>query len=123
VFVAERPRLSDPRPTLPETRLTAPELVLWISGMTPELIRALLEQSEATKEDDGWLNLGAYTLTLHTAFNGAALSFARIEGLKLAGPLVYARTARGETHVARIDDIFAGSVEASREKGRKAGFV
>jgi hypothetical protein len=91
--------------------------------MTADLIGALLEQSRAAKAEDGWLNLDAYSLTLHTAFNGASLSLARVEGVKIAGPLVYARTSRGETHVVRLDDLFAGSIEASREKGRKAGFA
>jgi hypothetical protein len=91
--------------------------------MTADLIGALLEQSQAAKAEDGWLNLDAYSLTLHTAFNGAALSLSRIEGVKVAGALVYARTSRGETHVVRLEDLFAGSVEASREKGRKAGFA
>jgi hypothetical protein len=43
--------------------------------------------------------------------------------VKLNAPLIYARGARGETHVVRLDDVFAGTIEASKEKGRKAGFV
>ena len=91
--------------------------------MTGEQIAALLKLADASKADDGWSTLEQNTLTLHTAFNGASLSLSRIEGVKLAGPLVYAKGSRGETHVVRLDDIFAGTIEASREKGRKAGFV
>lgn len=69
------------------------------------------------------MRLGQNTLTLHAAFNGAQLSIAKIESVKLAAPLVHAKTARGETHIVRIEDIFAGTVETLRESGRKAGFV
>jgi hypothetical protein len=56
----------------------------------------------------------ANTLTLHTAFNGASLSLSWIEGVKLSG-LVDAKGSRGETHVVRLDDIFAGTIEAPSE--------
>lgn len=91
--------------------------------MTVEQLKAILELAEAGKGEGGWSTLGQYTLTLHTAFNGAALALTRIEELKQAGPLLYAKSSRGETHVVRLDDVFAGTIEASREKGRKAGFV
>lgn len=91
--------------------------------MTGEQFAALLKVAEAGKSEEGWSSLGQYTLTLHAAANGASLSFGRIEEVKLAGPLILAKTARGETHVLRLDDVFAGTVEASKEKGRKAGFV
>jgi len=91
--------------------------------MTSDQIASLLELTEPRKADGGWLELGQHLLTLHTAFNGAALSLSRIEGVRLAGPLVFARSARGEIHVVRLEDVFAGSVEPLKEKGRKAGFV
>jgi hypothetical protein len=91
--------------------------------MTSDQIAALLELAEPKKADGGWLELGQHLLTLHTAYNGASLGLARIESVKLAGPLVFARSARGETHVVRLEDIFAGSIEPLKEKGRKAGFV
>jgi len=91
--------------------------------MTTDQLAKLFELAEAKKGEDGWSTLGQYTITLHTAFNGASLSFSRIEEVKISSPLLYAKNSRGETHVARLDDIFAGTIEASREKGRKAGFV
>ena len=91
--------------------------------MTADQLTNLLKLADAGKTEDGWASLGKYTLTLHTAFNGAALSLAKIEAVKVAAPLVYAKSTRGETHVVRLEDIFAGTVEASRESGRKAGFV
>jgi hypothetical protein len=87
------------------------------------LLQALLEVADANKVEGGWTSLGQYTLTLHAASNGAQLSFAKIDAIKIAGSLVQAKSARGETHIIRLEDIFAGTVEASRETGRKAGFV
>jgi hypothetical protein len=92
-------------------------------GMTGEQLASLLSVAESTRSADGWDELSRHTLTLHAAYNGAALSFGRIEGIKHEGGLLQARNARGETHVVRLDDVFAGTVEPSREKGRKAGFV
>jgi len=91
--------------------------------MTSEQIASLLELAEASKTADAWLSLETHTLTLHAAFNGASLSLSRIQSLKLVGPLIYAKTSRGEIHVVRLEDVFAGSIEPSREKERKAGFV
>jgi hypothetical protein len=91
--------------------------------MTSDQIASLLELAEPKKADGGWLELGVHHLTLHMGCNGASLSLARIEGVKLAGPLIFARSARGETHVVRLEDVFAGSIETQKEKGRKAGFV
>ncbi len=91
--------------------------------MTAEQLAAILKLAEAQKAEDGWSNLGQYTLTLHAAFNGAALSLGRIEQVKSAAPLLYAKGSRGEIHVVRLEDLYAGTVEASKEKGRKAGFV
>jgi hypothetical protein len=92
-------------------------------GMTGDQLGALLKLAEATKADDGWSSLGQHTLTLHTAFNGAALSLARIESVKVAGSLLLAKSSRGEIHVVIMDNLFGGSIEPSRETGRKAGFV
>jgi hypothetical protein len=91
--------------------------------MTADQLAKLLELAEARKGDEGWVSLEQYTLTLHTAFNGASISFSRIEEVKVTAPLLFAKSTRGETHVVRVEDIFAGTIEASREKGRKAGFV
>jgi hypothetical protein len=92
-------------------------------GMTGDQLGALLELAEATKADDGWSSLGQHTLTLHTAFNGASLSLARIESVKASGSLLLAKSQRGETHVVILDNIFGGTIEPSRETARKAGFV
>lgn len=90
--------------------------------MTADQIASLLELAEAKKGDGGWHSFGQFHVTFHTAFNGASVSFSRIEEIKLVGPLLYAKGGRGETHIVRVEDIFAGTVEALKEKGRKAGF-
>jgi len=92
-------------------------------SMTGDQLGALLKLAEAGKADDGWSSVGKHTLTLHTAFNGASLSIARIEAVKVSGSLVLAKSQRGETHVVILDNIFGGTIEPSRETGRKAGFV
>ena len=87
------------------------------------LLQALLEVADANKVEGGWTSLGQYTLTLHAASSGAQLSFAKIDAVKIAGPLVYAKSARGETHVVLLENVCGGTIEPSRETGRKAGFV
>ena len=74
----------------------------------------MLELAEPKKADGGWLELGQHLLTLHTAYNGASLGLARIESVKLAGPLVFARSARGETHA--IDARFARTAPSTKTK-------
>jgi hypothetical protein len=91
--------------------------------MTSDQVASLLELAEAKKVDGGWLETGSFHLTLHAAYNGASLRLARIEGVKLQGPLIFARGPRGEIHVVRVEDVYAGSVEPLKEKVRKAGFV
>lgn len=91
--------------------------------MTADQLAALLKLAESTKVDDGWSSLGPFTLTLHTAFNGASLSLTRIDAVKVAGSLLLAKSSRGETHVVLLENIFGGTIEPSRETGRKAGFV
>lgn len=91
--------------------------------MTGEQLASLLSVAEFNRGADGWNELSRHTLTLHAAYNGAALSFGRIQAIKHEAGLIQARNSRGETHVVRLDDVFAGTVEPSREEGRKAGFV
>jgi hypothetical protein len=92
-------------------------------SMTGDQLGTLLKLADATKVDDGWSSLGQHTLTLHTAFNGAALSLSRIDSIKMVGALVLAKSSRGEMHVVMLDNICGGTIEPSRETGRKAGFV
>lgn len=92
--------------------------------MTEQHLSALLTTAEAKKASDGWLKPpeGRH-LTLYAAFNGANLTVSRIEAIRSEGGLVKAKTAKGETFVLALTDVFAGAVDAAPNTGRKAGFV
>ena len=92
--------------------------------MTSDHLAALLALAEATPDTQGWTSFGhGRHLTLHVATGGVSLAVGRIEALKVGGPLVTARTAKGELYVVRLEDIFAGAVEEAGDSSRKAGFV
>jgi hypothetical protein len=38
------------------------------------------------------------------------------------GPLIAARTVRGEEYLLTLEDVFAGAVEPQAQGGRRAGF-
>lgn len=97
--------------------------MLLIQAMTSEHLTALLSFAEAKKGSEGWYSLGQRSLVLHVAYNGSALSFSRIESLRSDDGMIFAKTARGEVHVLLLADVFAGTVESTKEKSRKAGFV
>lgn len=90
--------------------------------MTGEQFSELLSAADSQPEKDGWVPLGERNLTLHTSCNGAAMSFARVEKVKQEGHLVQAHSSRGETFLFRLEDLFAATLESTREKARKAGF-
>jgi hypothetical protein len=92
--------------------------------MTEQHLSALLTTAEAKKASDGWVKPpeGRH-LTFYTAFNGASLTVSRVDAVRSEGGLVRARTAKGETFVLALADIFAGSIDASPSSGRKAGFT
>lgn len=90
--------------------------------MTNEHLTALLEVGGA-KLEDGWSVLGPErTMTLHVAFQGAALNVSKIHRLSVKGELVYAGSTRGETTIIQLADIFAGSVDGQAQSLRSAGF-
>jgi hypothetical protein len=93
--------------------------------MTSDHLAALLALAEATPDAQGWSSLpDGRHLTLHVATaGGVSLAVGRVEALKVGGPLVTARTAKGELYVVRLEDIFAGAVEGPSNSSRKAGFV
>lgn len=91
--------------------------------MTNEHLTALLELGGA-KLEDGWSVLSSErTMTLHIAYQGAALNVARIQRVQVKGELVYTGTSRGEVTVICLADIFAGSIEGQMSpSARSAGF-
>ncbi len=91
--------------------------------MTGDQFAELLRIAGARPGAEGWQELSERTLTLHTAFNGAPLSFARVEKVRQGGQLVQAGSTRGEVHVFRLEDLYSATVDANKEKARKAGFM
>jgi hypothetical protein len=92
--------------------------------MTSDHLEAVLKSVQAKAEKDGYhvLPEGA-ALTLYVAHDGVPLTVSRVEGLKLDGELVYARTARRETYALVKGDLFAIAVEgAVGQPARRAGF-
>jgi hypothetical protein len=90
--------------------------------MTNEHLTALLEIGGA-KLEDGWSVLGPErTITLHIAFEGAALNVSKVQRLRVKGELIHAASTRGETTIARLADVYAGSVDGQAQSLRSAGF-
>jgi len=93
-------------------------------SMTKEHLDVLLTAANADKAKDGWREVASgRELTLYVATGGANLTVSRITGVKDGGELLEARTVKGEHYVLARDTVFAGAVDDSSEKPRKAGFV
>jgi hypothetical protein len=92
--------------------------------MTEAQFVVLLKAADTKKAADGWQTMpeGRH-MTLHVASNGASMSIARIEKLRLADGVVQARTSRDEVYIISLEDVFAGAAEAPLKGTRKAGFV
>ncbi len=90
--------------------------------MEIEHLNALLELA-GTDEDEGWKVLrDERTLTLHAANQGVALNVAKVRRVRNEGPLLYTENVTGEAFIINLNDVFAGSVDASNKASRKAGF-
>jgi hypothetical protein len=61
-------------------------------------------------------------LTLHVSHDGVGLTVSRVAALRQEGPLLFARTSKGDQFVLSLDDVFAASAEAPKEQSRQAGF-
>jgi hypothetical protein len=92
--------------------------------MTQEHLSALLEIMEAKADKEGWSTLpDGRSFTLYAAHDGVALTVAKVEAISPKGPLVRARTAKGEKYVFALDDLFAVSADSAPAQARKAGFL
>jgi hypothetical protein len=92
--------------------------------MTPEHLSLFLAAAEAKKDDQGWMRPKQNrSLTLHVAASGVSLVVGRVEAVKVEGPLLKARTVKGEVFVLALEDVFAGAVDAPSNLDRKAGFA
>ncbi len=101
--------------------------------MTDAMLERILGEAHATapskeagKEGERALGEGR-RLTLHVAHDGAAMTVARIEAIRVApGGLLVATNDKGERYFVALDDVFAVAVEAGTKAGsagRKAGFL
>lgn len=94
--------------------------------MSEEMLKAVLEAAQATTDKDGWVTVpeGRF-LTLYVAHNGAPLTVAKVEALRLVHGIVRARSVKGQTFLLSQSDVFAVAIEGGAEtaSGRKAGFL
>jgi hypothetical protein len=94
--------------------------------MTSDELEVILKQAQTKADKEGFASTPeGVTLTLHAAHNGGAISIGRVDGIKLSGEVVIARTAKRETTYAVVrSDLFAVAIEgASSTPQRRAGFT
>lgn len=92
--------------------------------MTQEHLSAILDILTAKLDSDGWSSLPeGRCLTLYAAHGGAQLTVAKVEAVSGRGPLVRARTGKGEVYVLALEDLFAVAADAAPTQTRKAGFL
>jgi hypothetical protein len=94
--------------------------------MTEELLHAVLETSGAKADKDGWSALPeGRMMTLHAAHAGVPLTMGKIDAIKVSQRIVWARSAKGDTYVLSLEDLFAAALDRGHEAqaGRKAGFL
>ncbi|UQA55684.1 hypothetical protein [Polyangium aurulentum] len=94
--------------------------------MTEDMLRSVLDISNAKQDDDGWLRLPEHQLlTLYTAHEGVQLTVGKVEALRVAQGIVRARTTKGDTYFVALQDMFAMSLDGGTQTtpGRKAGFL
>jgi hypothetical protein len=92
--------------------------------MTEEHLTAIIGAAEAKKDSQGWWVMpeGRHA-TLYASSQGSSLTMGRVEAMRLEGPLLKARTVRGEVYVVALVDVFAGQVEPQPQGARRAGFA
>jgi hypothetical protein len=93
--------------------------------MTGEHLETILKNAGAKSEKDGYSGLPEGTsMTLYISHDGVSLTVSRVEGLKVDGELVYARTAKGERYAIGRTDLFAVAIDgaATGAPVRRAGF-
>ena len=87
-------------------------------------LSAILDLLSAKADKEGWSSFpDGRGLTLYVAHGGVQLTVARIEAVAAKGGLLRARTAKGETFLLGLEDVFAASVEAPSKEARRPGFA
>jgi hypothetical protein len=93
--------------------------------MTEEHFSAIITAADAKKDSQGWwvTQEGRHVTLYVSSGGGSSLTVSRVESLRLDGPLVKARSVKGEEYIIALEDLFAGAVEpAAAQGGRRAGF-
>jgi hypothetical protein len=91
--------------------------------MTEDHFGAIVAAAEAKKDPEGWWAAAeGRHITLYASFAGSSLSVSRVNALRIDGPLVKARTARGESYILALADLYAGQIEGQTQGVRRAGF-
>jgi hypothetical protein len=95
--------------------------------MTDDMFRAVLETAGAKTDKDGWSALpDGRLMTLYAGHAGVPLTIGKVEAVKVAQRVAWARSSKGETFVVSLDDLFAAALDRGHEPqggGRKAGFL
>ena len=94
-------------------------------AMTHDMLRTVLDTAQA-KEVEGWQQLSeGRLLSLYTAHDGVSLVVQKIEAVRLAHSVLFARTSKGETFMLALEDVFAAACDAGTTSPatRKAGFL
>ncbi len=92
--------------------------------MVGEQLQAIFKNAQAKADKEGFTALPeGTTATLHAAHGGVGLTVSRVEAIKVEGGILTARTAKRETYMLEIGDLFAVALEGtSNGPVRKAGF-
>lgn len=93
--------------------------------MTQDMLRTVLDTAQA-REVEGWHQLSdGRLLSLYTAHDGVSLTVQKIEAVRLASGVLFARNHKGETFMLALEDVFAAAFDAGSTSTatRKAGFL
>lgn len=108
------------------SRLTRGRAPGQTSGMTEEMMRAVLDTAHTKTDKEGYSVLPeGKPLTLYAAHDGVSLTVAKVESVKVSGGCVRALTVKGETFMLALEDVFAAAIDGGSEAShtRKAGFL
>jgi hypothetical protein len=92
--------------------------------MVGDSLTAIFEKAQAKADKDGLLVLPeGTTATLYASHNGVGLTVSKVDAIRKEGDMIHARTAKKETYVVEIGDLFAVALEGNQgSPARRAGF-
>ncbi len=93
--------------------------------MTSDELEVILKHAGTKNDKEGFASTPeGVTLTFHTAHNGGALAVSRVDGVKIVGEVLIARTTKREATYAIVrSDLFAVTIDGGQSSTpRRAGF-